>query len=864
VPHRFFLLLTSALLSGSPLLHAAPAETTLASGGKAVQEIFVGGAPSERVQAAAETLADYLGRISGGEFKVSPGNGTTGIAVGLATDFPEVDLGVTFDTKDPQRREDYVLRTHDNGIYLIGSTDLAVENAVWDLLYRFGHRQFFPGENWEIVPKNPELKIAVDAFEEPDHSFRKVWYGYNGWPENRARTEVWRSRNRMQTAFTVYSTHVYSNIIAAFPEEIAAHPEYVSQVDGKPTNQLNISNPGARALAVKWALDKLEKNPELEVTAMDPSDGGGWGHSEAEDAMGPISNRVTLLANEVAEAINEKYGEEYGKKYVGLYGYNQHAMPPTIPVDPRVIVMVATMFNKSGLSQEDLLAGWQKQGATVGIRDYYNIGSSDLPGKASASNVQRIADNIAKYHNLGARFLSAEGADSWGVCGIGYYVSSRVSWDVKEATRVPELIEDFLEKSFGDAKEPMTDFYDLMTPPTFLSESDLGKMYRSLDQARKLTKDPGVLARVNDLLIYTRYVDVRQQFNDLVKKASTATVAERQEAFAEMMKFLYRARHSHMVHGLLFWRDMPKRNKDLRDLVLFNAPDNPWKSEEPISNEELDAWMKDGLARNQIVDYEPVKYSMDLVPATELQLDEVPRLPSGNFLRNNILYVWVEEAGKPIHLTTKTSLVKTALNKGRILLQKVDSAADKTPSWQEGLTGYVDELAGEAESTVEQTDVVAESSVEILPMEEPQKVQLIPKQTGLYRIIVESRVKSGTEIDWDQSLSVVHESTDAHSLQIHHRTARYFYVPKGTRYVAGFIQRSGVVLDPAGKAVFTVTANNGSYFNLPVEDGMDGKLWTIQGGYITPRLLTVPPFLARSASELMLPREVVEADKPRP
>lgn len=857
------LFFASALVAGTCDAGAVAPEITIAKDGKAVHEIVVGSAPSERVRTAAETLADYLGRISGGNFVVTEGSGTSQIAVGLVSDFPDVSFGVEFDTKDPQRREDYVLRTHANGIYLIGATDLAVENAVWDLLYRLGHRQFFPGKNWEILPESPELKIAVDTFEQPDHSFRRVWYGYGSWPENRATTEVWRARNRMQTAFMVNATHVYGNIIKAFPEEIAAHPEYVSQVDGKPTNKLNIANPGARALAVQWALDRLEKNPALEVVAMDPSDGGGWGQSPEEQALGPISNRVVLLANEVAEAINQKYGAEHGRKYVGLYAYNEHAMPPTIPVNPNVMVLVATAFNKSSFTLEQLIEGWQKQGATVGIREYYNVmtGSMDLPGKAPASNPHRVAENIARYHQLGARFLSAEGGDGWGVCGLGYYIAARVSWDVTEAAKVPELIEDFLKKSFGEAVEPMREFYQLMIPPTFLSESDLGKMYRSLDQARNLTQDPGVLARINDLLIYTRYVDTRLQFNQLNRKASNASAEEKQKAFGEMVTFLYRTRDSHMVHSLGLWRDMPWRNPDLKDVPRFNTPDNPLKSDEPVTQGELDEWLRDGLARNKIVDYTPVTFSADLVPAKGLDLGSPPRLPSGSFLRNNILYVWVEEANKPISLTARINLMKGVPRKGRILLQKVESVTDDVPSWQEGLQGYVDEFAGESENVAEDSLISAESIAEILPVAEEQKLQLIPKKTGLYRIIVENRMKYGTEIDWDENLRMVHESTDLHSLQIHHRTARYFYVPKGTSHVAGFLQRTGTILDPDGKTVFVSDASNGSYFNIPVEPGTDGKLWTIRGGYITPRLLSVPPFLARSAGELMLPREVVEADR---
>ena len=62
-----------------------------------------------------------------------------------------------------------MLRTHAKGAYLVGATEEGVRNAVWDFLFRLGYRQFFPGKNWEIVPKQPNLAIAVDELEKPDY-----------------------------------------------------------------------------------------------------------------------------------------------------------------------------------------------------------------------------------------------------------------------------------------------------------------------------------------------------------------------------------------------------------------------------------------------------------------------------------------------------------------------------------------------------------------------------------------------------------------------------------------------------------------------------------------------------------------------
>ena len=49
--------------------------------------------------------------------------------------------------------------------------------------------------------------------------------------------------------------------------------------------------------------------------------------------------------------------------------------------------------------------------------------------------------------------------------------------------------------------------------------------------------------------------------------------------------------------------------------------------------------------------------------------------------------------------------------------------------------------------------------------------------------------------------------------------------------------------------------------SVTVPEGQDGKLWQIRYGRGPIRLLTVPPYFARTAAELLLPKEVVDADR---
>src|SRR5688500_10291371 len=141
-----------------------------------------------------------------------------------------------------------------------------------------------------------------------------------------------------------------------------------------------------------------------------------------------------------------------------MYAYNQHSAPPRVKVHPNVIPSATTAFIGGGFTFDQVVSGWQAQGASMGVYDYLSVVGWDwnLPRGGAGSRPFAVADPLARINKQGVRFYDAESGDCWGPCGPGYYVASRVLWDVREAelTRVRALIDDFLEKSFGSAREP--------------------------------------------------------------------------------------------------------------------------------------------------------------------------------------------------------------------------------------------------------------------------------------------------------------------------------------------------------------------------------------------------------------------------
>ena len=796
----------------------------------ALTDIVIYESATERTKQAAQDLAGILGRITRAEFKVVTGDGKKGIAVGRFDDFPGLQFKEKPPADDATKRELYVLRSHKNGIYVIGATDTAVEDGVWDLLYLLGYRQFFPTSKWEYIPDRKDLSINVDKVEKPDYYARRIWYGYGSWPENTKIYHQWCRKNRAVSSIILNTGHAYGGIISKNKAEFEKHPEYLGLVNGeRKSSKFCISNPGLRKLVVDYAIRYFEANPEIDSISMEPSDGGGWCECEECGKMGSVTDRALTLANEVAEAITKKFGKN---KYVGMYAYAYHSPPPGINVHPNVIISVATAFIKGGYTVDQLIEGWSKKGATIGIREYYgvNVWDRDLPGAPKASGVKSLARSVADFHQKGARFLSAESSDNWGPNGLGYYIASRVLWDVDEAKRVDQLKKDFFEKMFGAAKNSMEEFYNLIDRDNrpLLTEDLIGRMYRTLDEAKKKTKDPAIQARINDLVLYTRYVE-------LFKRYSAQKGENRQKAFEELIRFAYRIKDTCMIHSLALYRDLPARDKSVvvPDQAKWNVPEgkNIWKSSQPFTEEEIKKIVEDGIANNKLIDFKTVSFSKKFIPATKLNLaQEVPTdSPVFTSRGKNLFYIWVEKTPAEIKLKITGGLIYRDRGNVNVFLY---------PAEQEFST-HVDKA-------------------EVVPDKNEHMVVLKTKYTGLHWIEISDRM-AGTKTEFVDRIPVTIFTTFDSQPRLSGRWSFVFYVPKGTKIVGGYATGPGTVLNGSGKKVYSFPGT-AAYFSIPVESNEDGKIWKIQRAAGVCVLMTVPSCFARNSWELMVPEEIILKD----
>ena len=818
---------------------AAAPEVELARGGRALLPVVTAGGASDRVREAAADLAEMLGKISGGTFEVATGEGASGIAVGTAADFPALALADALAVRTMADRETYLLRSHSAGLHVIGATELAVEDAVWDLLHRLGYRQFFPGATWEVVPSSLDLSIAADGMQKPDWYSRRIWYGYGNWDYNAGPYAEWCLRNRARAGFALHTGHAYGALIRRNRKAFDNTPEFYGLVgDERKSSKMCIGNPALRQLIVDYAVKYFEENPEADSTSMDPSDGGGWCECPACAKLGSITDRALTLSNAVAEAINRTHRD----KYVGLYAYNFHSPPPDIQAHPNVIISIATAFIKGGFTIDRLIAGWSEKANMLGVREYYsvNVWDRDMPGKSRGSNLEYLARTIPDFHAKSARFMSSESSDNWGPNGLGYYVAARMLWDVDEAKRVDELVDDFLTRAFGPAKEPMAAFYELIDGANrWLVFDDLmGRMYRRLGEAGQLADSPQVKARIDDLILYARYVELFNQY-------SGAKGDARQQAFEALIRHAYRMRKTMMVHTKALYRDLVNRDKNVsipEDCTWTVAEEqNPWKTSEPFTQAELDEYVSNGVDSHPLVelDFEQATYSDELVPATPLRLSAVAlgQVPAGRYTQT--FYTWVEAASSTIELRITGGLIAHYRDRGNV---RID----------------LHKLGGASETGERETFVAHDESVP--PDGEERPVRLQAEEPGLHRITVNDGGDM-TRVSWDAGVPMTVLSSHADPARLGSRYHLYFYVPRGADVVGMYASGRGDLRDGEGNVLFTFDGTKADYLSVPVPEGQDGRLWKLHHNSGQRRLMNVPPYLARSAEELLLPREVVERDQ---
>lgn len=788
---------------------------------EAARVLVAGGATTE-VRAAAGVLAEHLSHITGKSYAVQladPSSGAAGVWLGTAAELPM--FAKEFSADSSPASEAYLVRSLPTRILLVAAKANGVQHVVWDFLHQLGYRHYFPGPEWVLEPRLDRLELQTDRVCIPAWWQRRLWFSFGTWPDNASEFDQWSRENRLG-GLRIETGHSYGRIVSGNRAEFSAHPEYTASGDSSASAvKFCVAEPGLVELVKRWALRHFELNPTADSLSLEPSDGGGWEGCPRDAELGSPSNRAVTLANAVAEAINQNSA---APRYVGMYAYNEHAPPPTIPLHPNLAVFVANAYLPAGLDMEGALRGWRAAGTRpsgplLGIREYYSVNTwdRDRPGVSRASSPDDLVDALVRYHRLGARLFTAESSDGWAAQGLGYWVAAATLWTSDAPVATSLYVDDFLQGAFGKAAPVMREFYQRIDGHNkpFLCAEQVGELYRLLGQASKLEVAADVTRRLNALGLYVRYLDLWLDY----EFADTSQQGEKLDA---LLRYTFRIRREHMVHGYALRRDLTAsdRRRAFADITSKRPEDDPWRDDRRIAPQALKAWLDEGSLR--------------------------PRLPEERTVVGPLARLF---PAKAIGDTAKHQVSLRGNQQFQLLF-------DRSGDIELGLQAGTVRLGGEVELRL----CAADDS------RRPCQVRKVPADRAIHQLsfaiehsgqyvldLVDSR--RGAVLSWPAGTAITLRATQRERPALSSRWSLYLFVPRGTRTLELYSEGgTGSLRDASGRVVHRFAPRPG-VVNVPVAPGQDGTCWLFDSnkGYRIP--LNVPALFAAAPDELLVPAD---------
>jgi hypothetical protein len=774
---------------------------------------------SDAAKGSAEALQRWLGKVTSAEFTVTNEAGKEGIF--LATErTPDLPVDVT-PLKAQESGEAFLITGDAKALWIVGKSDLGLERGTFWYLDKLGCRWLHPGEKWTVIPRRDDITLKINAVQAPAFLLRDFFgtggFGRPAYDPKQRIAEGWTlyKRQNLLGGTVRLAGHMGEAFNLAHKAELEAHPEYVAEVNGQRTPgyiaKLCASNPGLQALFVTDRVNNLKaqlaRDPSLLAVSVEPADGGGHCTCAECVKLGSISDRVFTLANLAARAV----AKEFPGKYVSLYGYNEHAAVPNIPIEPNVIVSLAPYaFQRTGLTPHEMIAAWGKKHDFLGVYTYWSIPdwSRCLPGQT----LRGITDEIRFWRTNHVKTHLSESTFCGGNMGPHWYLAARLMWDPTRDEK--EIVDDYFASAFGEARMPIRRMYDRWEGGFMLTDHELGLCYRDLNEALALTKEPAVRARLADMGRYTQFLRLWYEFQQARGDA-------RIEAAKTVNTYLWQVYDSNIVQSFRMAQLLVRDMKPHLDAV--NTQAEVWKDTRQLADEEILALVADGSANYHPLDFTPVRYAGPLRP---LQ-------PAGG---EDGAYVTTHTSASSssFTFTARPGTERVALN---ILVQNRGAGrTDRVTAIDPAGKMVFDRRF---EGNGQWADLV-------IPTAAP----------GNYRLEVTDQK---TFFALQASADLPFACTGPFVCPDLSRRA-YFYVPRSLRQVA--VYNPGVIpikiFDPDGKPV-TVERNEAGnpLFLIDIPEGQDGKAWSFTGfkGYTPLRLLNAPNAFSYSLQGMMVPED---------
>lgn len=511
--------------------------TLLENGEVKVTVVYSEGA-SESLIAAADFMAATIDRMSGssGVRTAVKKGGESGfsIYVGRAANSALIDLS---DVKD----DGYKLEIKPEGIYIVGKTDDATRNGIYDFLETHLECMYVSPEN-TYVPLCPTVKLALEEKTvNPTITWRKV-YQYesvqNGWYERLKMngTIVKEGENSIEL-YNEWGTWCHSSFEFVPPEKyFDEHPEYYAKFLGKRRYQFNVlgrtfpthlcyTNEEVYQIAEAELVKRIEANPEVKFWDFSIMDTYFATcrckeckkfNKEAGSEMG------TLLAflNRLADSIRDDYPDVY----LSTLAYQRVKNPPkNMKCAPNLCINVCAFpgtqsypYSTEGgikASREfaERVVEWGKICDNILVWDYVvNFTHLKLPFpnfEFQKENLEfYLENNIRFVFHQGSREPMDENAE------MRTYLLSRQLWD--KDVDLLALAKKYVAVVYGDAAGLVEEYMDTANAAMIESGADL-----SLYDSPKKHKNGYLAPKLTD-----KYLELTEKMLEVAENSDTVNV----------------------------------------------------------------------------------------------------------------------------------------------------------------------------------------------------------------------------------------------------------------------------------------------------------------------------------------------------
>lgn len=533
--------------------------------GKPVATVVVATNAPRMVTFAASELQAYVEKVSGAKLPIvntKPTDGRPCVFVGESAWTKELGLSVA-----DLGLDGFKIMAKDNWLALFGKEDDSgsTTSSFWRInsfnarfgisrfgqtgalyaVYRFledqcGIRWYMPGELGEVVPKRGTVSVGIlESKKTPDFESRDLLHAF--FPKDDDAT-LWYRRIGFGTPFEMNINHSFYR----FNKYKESHPEYYALVDGKrdfnitcnPPGNFCLSEPGVLKQFVADIREYFEKYPDAPIFSVMPNDGFERicecpkCQAQVDASLGEYGKYSDYVWNFVNEVAKEIY-KTHPNKLIACCAYAPYQSPPgkIEKFSPNVAVRITATCRPNQITDKDkdLVKEWGKKGVILDSWQYYNWCTQSIILRGlPVFFPHNIAEDIKflKEQNCRGEFIEAE---SWrprsddvekmyypGLTHLNIYLSGRLLWDA--SLDVDQLLEEYYEKFYGPAKEPMKSFWSL---------SEKLWMSAALDKSKiKIFETVYTEDKIDQLLAYLNSAVAKTQKGSLERKRVELILSE--------------------------------------------------------------------------------------------------------------------------------------------------------------------------------------------------------------------------------------------------------------------------------------------------------------------------------------------------